>query len=175
VSRVGKFLITRPTVELGFFRQQVIFIYEDSHNGTTGTCITHPSTLSLRDLALQVGIDYPTGVDPIYKGGPMATSSIMMIHTDDFVSSNTLHVGKGIDISSDEVMFTKLLDGNRPNKFKLTAGGCVWMPNQLDKEIEKGFWLISNLKPEIAFDLSGEAQWKAAIEHASSELVAQYF
>lgn len=175
MNRVGKFLITRPTVELGFFRRQVVFIYEETQTGTAGTCLTYPTHLSLRDLALQVGIDYPSGVHPIYKGGPIAQSSIMMIHSEDFVSSNTLHVGKGIDISSDDVMLTKIIEGNQPEQFRLVAGGCLWIPGQLDAEIKKGFWVVSNLKPEIVFDLSGEAQWKAAIEYAGSEMAAQYF
>ncbi len=175
MSRVGKFLITRPTVDLGFFKQQVILLYEETQAGTAGVCLTYPTHLCLKDIALQMGVDYPTKLHPIYKGGPIAQSSIVMIHTDEFITANTLHTGKGIDISSDDLMILKLLEGNEPKKFRLIAGGCRWLPGQLDREIERGFWLVSNLKKEIAFDLDKEQQWKAAIEHASSELVAQYF
>lgn len=175
MSRVGKFLITRPTVDLGFFKQQVILLYEETQSGTAGVCLTSPTRLCLRDIALQMGTDYPAGIAPIYRGGPVAQSSIVMVHTDEFITANTLHIGKGIDISSDSVMISKLLEGNRPKKFRLVAGGCVWAPGQLEQEIQRGFWLESNLKKEIVFDLDKELQWKAAIEHASSELVAQYF
>lgn len=175
MNRVGKFLITRPTVELGFFKRQVIFIYEDTPEGTAGLCLTYPTTLCLSDLALQKETGYPRGIHLLYKGGPIAQSSVTMVHTDDFVSSNTLHIGKGIDVSSDDVMITKLIGGNEPKKFRLVAGCCVWRPGQLDNEVEKDFWLVSNLRQDIVFNLDGELQWKAAIEHVSSEMVAQYF
>jgi putative transcriptional regulator len=174
MSRVGKFLITRPTANL-VFKQQVILISEETEFGTAGVCLTSPTAFCLRNIAHQIGVDYPAGQDLIYYGGPVAQNLIAMVHTDDFNSYNTLYTGTGINLSSDDLMITKLLSGNRPQQFRLVTGGCVWAPGQLDQEIQRGFWLESKLTRAIVFDLDQDQQWKAAIQHASSELVAQYF
>lgn len=175
MSRVGKFLIARPTVNLGFFSKSTVYIYEDGVNGTAGVALTTPSALTLRDLALQKQLDYSGSSRPIYRGGPVSVSAVMMLHSDDFSSTNTLHTGTGFDVSSDDLMIEKLAMGNEPRYFRLVAGGSVWAPGQLDTEIAKGCWLVSDLSPEIVFGLEREEQWSAAIEYAGSQIIARYF
>ncbi len=175
MSRVGRFLIARPTVNLGFFSKSIVYIYEDSANGTAGIALSSPSALTLRDLVLQKRGQYSGSDRPIYRGGPVSVSAIMMLHSDDFVSTNTLHTGAGFDVSSDDLMIEKLVSGAEPTYFRLVAGGSVWAPGQLDTEIAKGCWLVSDLDPEIVFGLEREEQWTAAIESAGSQIIARYF
>lgn len=172
---VGKFLIARPTVELGFFSRSVVFIYEETVEGAAGLALSTPSPYTVKDLARYKQLDYNPDPHIIYRGGPIAPNAVMMLHTEDFNSSNTLYTGTGLNISSDDVMVEKILAGNHPRQFRLVAGCSVWAPGQLDLEIEKGFWLVSKLPYDIAFGLDGPAQWKAAVTHAGKEFVAQYF
>lgn len=175
MSRVGKFLIARPTVELGFFSHSVVFIYEESIDGVAGLALSVPSVYTLRDLAKYKKLDTVPDPHIIYRGGPIAPNAVMMLHTEDFNSSNTLYTGTGLNISSDDVMFEKMIHGNEPRQFRLVAGCSVWAPGQLDLEIERGFWLVSKLPYNIVFGLDGQAQWKAAVDHAGKEFVAQFF
>lgn len=175
MSRVGKFLIARPTVELGFFSRSVVFIYEESVDGVAGLALSTPSTYTLKDLARHKQVDYPYDPHVIYCGGPVARNAVMMLHTDDFNSSNTLYTNTGLNVSSDDVMIEKLVSGNNPRQFRLVAGCSVWAPGQLDLEIERGYWLVSKLPTNIAFGPNGERQWTMAVEHAGREFFAQYF
>ncbi len=175
MGRVGKYLIARPTVNLGFFSKSVVFIYEDSSKGTAGLALTTPSTLTFRELSQERDLPYTVTPHPLYRGGPVGISSIMMLHSDEFASANTLHTGTGFDVSSDEIMIEKLAAGVEPVYFRLMAGGAVWAPGQLDAEIQKGCWLVSDLDPEIVFGLDKEEQWAAAIEYAGSQIIAKYF
>jgi len=174
-SKIGKFLIARPAVQLGAFGYTVIFIYEDSVEGVTGLAVTTPSDLILRDILQLKEVDYSGDHHILYKGGPVVPNAVMMIHTEDFSSTNTLHTGTGINVSSDNLMTDKLLMGNEPNNFKLMTGCSAWAPGQLDTEISQGYWLLSDLDHRIIFELDGDLQWKAAVDYAGRQIIDQYF
>lgn len=172
-NRTGKFLIARPSVT-GVFSKTVIYIYEDLPNGTSGLIINKPTGKELKDVLASHGIPYPSKIDPIYMGGPVATNSLMMLHTDDFVSTNTHFAPNGISISSDDLMIEKIVNGARPNAFKMLRGRSVWAPGQLHQEIENNGWLISDLPKSILFDWGNEKTWESAIETASKQMFRQY-
>lgn len=175
MSRVGKCLIATPNRHQGFFQNTVVWIYEDSPSGTSGVGITNPTNLHLRDLAAKLGVDYPEDHHVIYKGGPVASGAVMMLHTADFFSSNTVHTGVGLNISSDELMIKKLITGNTPTAFRLTAGASCWAPGQLDREMSNGTWLLAEIPADLIFNSAGSHQWRRAIEHAGRQTVANYF
>ena len=174
MSRAGKFLIASPTLQ-GFFHQTVIFLYEDNANGSGGLIINRPSGRFLADLLQQHQIPYPPNMDPIFIGGPTQPMSVMMMHTDDFISSNTLFTDMGVNISSDDLMFEKIVNGNRPSAFKVCAGVCGWGPGQLKKEIKEKNWLITDLPQTLIWDAKANDVWQQSMDHISSNMFNQYF
>jgi putative transcriptional regulator len=174
MSRAGKFLIASPTLQ-GFFHQSVIFVYEDNNNGSGGLIINRPSGRFLADLLQQHSIPYPPNMDPIFIGGPMQPMSVMMMHTDEFFSSNTLRTPSGISISSDDFMIDKIVQGNRPNGFKIFGGAAGWGPGQLDKEMSMNSWLLTDLPQRVIWDRKAGEVWQASVDHVSSSMFNQYF
>jgi putative transcriptional regulator len=160
---------------MGFFSKTVVFLYEDTPAGTAGIVLNKPGNLWLSDLARNAGREYPRGINAIYTGGPVNERAIMMLHTDDWQSQNTLHTGVGINISSDSLMIDKILDNNTPRKFRIFTGASIWAPGQLDFEIRRNSWLVAPLTPDLVFDLDGETQWNCAIERAGKEIINHYF
>ena len=174
-SHAGKFLVASPTLQ-GFFHQTVIFVFEDNPTGSAGLVINRMSGKFLADLLKQNNINYPPNLDPILVGGPVQPMSVMIMHTDDFVSSNTLFTDMGVNISSDDLMFTKIVNGNRPNAFKVCAGVCGWGPGQLRKEIKiDKSWLVTDLPPTLIWDTKAGEIWQNSMDHISSKMFNQYF
>jgi|AntAceMinimDraft_11_1070367.scaffolds.fasta_scaffold14510_6 putative transcriptional regulator len=174
-NRVGKFLIATPAVSTGFFNRSVVFIYEDSLNGTAGLTINKPSGIDFADIAADRHLPYAHNQTYVYTGGPVNARAINMLHTDDWSSRNTLHTGTGLDISSDDVMIYKIAQGNEPNAYRLTAGASVWAPGQLDHEINSKQWLLLELPHSAVFDYKGVAQWENSIELYGHQFVSQWF
>lgn len=175
MNRAGKFLIARPQLNQGFFARSVVYIYEDTANGTAGLTINRPSPGDFADVAQDRGHHYPRGITPIYAGGPVNTRAITMLHTDEWHSENSLYTGTGLDLSSDNLMIYKLIDGNTPKQYRLMAGAAVWAPGQLQAEIDRGSWLVSSLPLDAVFYSQGDRQWERCIELAGQELVASWF
>lgn len=171
MSLVGKFLISRPTPKDLTYLRTVVYIYEDDENGASGVELTHPTMLRIKDVSSAYSGENYT----IYKGGPAVSSALMLLHSTDFTSTNTLHTGAKYDISSDKLMLEKMSNGDLPEYFKFVVGAVIWAPDQLETEIELGAWLVSDLDPEIAFGLEGKQQWEAAIEYVGSEMISRYF
>ncbi len=168
-NRVGQYLVAAPALEQGFFHRSVVFIYEDSANGTAGLVVNRPTEHTLNQLlphASTLGV-------PVFKGGPVNERSLMLFHSDDFTSTNTLHTGTGLDISSDDIMLQKL-ETHPPRRFKPVAGISVWAPGQLDFEIKKNYWLTSTLPNSIVFEQSGDRAWQAAIDHSLNRIIDRY-
>jgi putative transcriptional regulator len=175
VSKVGKFLVARPAINSGFFKKSVVFIYEDTENGTVGLNLSTPSNLTLRAVDPQKTVDYPYPDPVLYLGGPVNDRAVMMLHSDDFVSVNTLFTDSGLNVSSDDLMVEKMFSGDWPRLFRLTVGASVWAPGQLDYEINQNLWLVSDLDYSSVFELSGDDLWNWAIEFIGSKTMARYF
>lgn len=170
----GRYLIARPHLQ-GIFARSVIYIYEDLPTGAGGLILNKLTGKELKDVLVEHGIPYPSKIDPIYLGGPVATNSLMMIHTDDFSSMNTLFTPGEINISSDDLMIEKLVNGARPKAFKMCAGRSQWAPGQLQQEIKSNSWLVADLPKSLTFDFGNDKTWERAIEIASKQMFGQYF
>lgn len=175
MNRVGKFLIATPKINTGFFQHSVVFIYEDSLNGTAGLVVNKPSTFDFADLAMERNIEYPRHNTMIHTGGPVNPRAVTVMHTDEWFSQNTLHTATGLDISSDEVMIHKIAEGNAPDGYRAVSGVSIWAPGQLDHEISHQHWLLMDLPHSIVFDIDGVKQWETCVERYGQQFVAQWF
>lgn len=171
---VGKYLIARPTIEYGFFKHSVIFLYEHSRSGSGGVALHTPTNLHFSVIAAQFGVEAQTQDPIIYQGGPVNKQSLLMLHSDDFSSTNTLHTGVGLDVSSDSLMVEKLCCSAWPRYYRLVTGISVWAPGQLEFEIEKLNWLVADLPREMVFSTQGENLWTLAVDHVSRSTFDQY-
>lgn len=169
-------MIARPQLTQGFFAKSVVFVYEDGDAGTAGLAINRNSNRAdFADLAADRGMVFPRGMIPIYNGGPVNTRAVTMLHSSEWYSENSFPVNSHFTVSSDNLMITKLIDGNTPKHYRLCAGASVWAPGQLDHEISQGSWLIADLPASTVFHNTGDRQWEQCIEVAGAALVASWF
>lgn len=114
---------------------------------------------------------------PIYFGGPVANDAVLMLHSDEWYSSNTTTAGRGYRLSSDYEMFEKISQGNEPVYWRIFSGVSSWVPGQLDLELAGEFpyhgahsWLLADPTDDIMFMYDSEEQWEQAIELASQQM-----
>jgi len=174
----GKLLVARPHVMRDpTFAESVVYIYEQRDNMVLGLVLNKPTKMSIADLQSMRGISNSGASESLYKGGPVSEQSLLLLHTDEWQSTNTLPVGNNLCLSSDELMLDKLADGNLPNGYRLMSGMASWSQPQLFTEINKHkAWLVIDPNITIFFDSDdGNGQWKKAIQLASSRIVESLF
>ena len=108
-DRVGKLLIAHPNLPGdNWFHRTVIYIYNDSpQQGTLGITLNVPTNIPFKKLCYDKGIIYPSEYPVVHKGGPVSESSIVILHTDEWNSRNTIPAGPRYRLSSDTEMFSK--------------------------------------------------------------------
>ena len=173
----GKLLIATPELKKdSFFSGSVVYVYEHNVESVIGLVLNKPTTTHLNDLVRPDGSGYSSSGDIIYKGGPVSPAVILMIHSDDWYSSNTIQVGNGLALSSDELMFEKIMSGNTPENYRIMAGVSSWHPEQLEQEIHQWkSWLVADTSEDIIFGEDGTKQWEHAVNLTCQQVFDQYF
>lgn len=183
-NKVGKLLIAHPNLpEDNWFRKTVIYIYSDDEQyGTLGLTLNVRTSMTVSQLANQRGIDFPYQSQSLFKGGPVAETSLIMLHTDEWRGVNTTDAGPRYKLSSDNYMFERLAQGDQPAYWKMFLGLCGWKPGQLDLELAGQFpykqensWLIADANDYILFELDGDDAWTAAVDLSSKQMISQFF
>ena len=173
----GKMLVAKPHfLRDPYFSNSVIYIYEQQQEVVLGLCLNKASQLTLADIHSMRGFSNSGAAGKLYKGGPVNEQSLLMLHTDDWSSTNTFRTGNHLAVSSDELMLEKLLTGNQPKCWRMMSGMSTWVVPQLQDEIYKrNAWLMIEPNEAIFFTTDGDAQWKSAIELASARMLETFF
>ena len=182
MSRIGKLLIANPNFPSeSSFAKSVIYIYQDDPDaGTIGLILNKPST-SVSAFCDMNGVMFPDTEPRIHIGGPVNPSAIILLHTDDWLSTNSASIGNGLRISSDNFMFMKISTGNEPIYWRAFLGISAWRPGQLDTELEgefpyvKNMWLIADANDDVIFNYDGEDQWVRAVDLCSQQTINHFF
>lgn len=175
MSYKGKLLVAHPNLNEGVFARSVIFVYQDDGNGTVGLILNKPTQWRVSQLLREKGMLYE-GSEHVYKGGPVNEHAVIMLHEDQWYSSNTLQVSKGLAVTSDIPMMEKLAMGNAPACWRLFAGVAGWAPGQLQLELKSRVgWLTCDANDSIVFDKDGERQWNKAVQMCSQQMIDHYF
>jgi len=183
MSRVGKLLIAHPNLhETNWFRKTVTYIYSDCPKlGTLGLVLNLVTPLSVADMCAARDIFYPYDQQFLYNGGPAGDYGVIMLHTDDWQSSNTASAGKGYRISSDYDMFEKIANGDEPAYFRIFSGVSAWAPGQLDIELAgkppykpENSWLLADSNDDIMFNKTGIGQWEKTLYLSSAQMFDSY-
>lgn len=180
----GKILIAHPnTPQHSIFCKSVIYLYQDRiEQGSIGVMTNKPSQFTLRDLCIEKQLGLHNITSRVYHGGPVNTSALVLLHSNDWRSENTAVAGNTLCITSDNLMLEKIIHGDQPAYWRLFGGLCGWAPGQLSLELTGRYpygpensWLIASANDDLIFGTTGDEQWQAAIDSCSKELFNQYF
>ena len=168
ISR-GDLLVATPQLSTQPWRKSVVFITEANSRSIMGTILNQPTLMTTYDVT---DLDIPN--NRIYMGGPISTHAMFMLHTSDFVSSNTLEVTDSWSVSSDTLMFEKLSIGDQPVWHRMYMGAASWQPQQLENELSRRSWMIINKPSFVLVTQEPEDLWQECIDHISNSMFENY-
>lgn len=178
----GCLLVSHPVHCVGPFARTVVVVTEHSDHGTVGLCVNRPHTITQNEILAQKGIDQPFEDQPVYTGGPVNSSALILLHSDEWYSSNTQHIVDGLSMSSDTLMMEKIAMHNTPQQQRWIAGVSAWRAGQLAEEVSgtgpwqgRPQWLTIDYSPDLVFGTAGDTQWRRALELCAANAVSQYF
>lgn len=181
MNRVGKLLIANPGFpEDSPFYRNVIYIHDDQPGGTFGLRLNQPYG-SVTRFCDQSGIMFPDNKPMMHAGGPVNSAAVIILHSDEWESTNTTPNHNGLSISSDAHMFHKMSSGNEPVYWRAFQGMCAWRPGQLNKELNgdapynTSMWLVADPNDDVIFNYAGDDQWVKAVDLCSQQTINHFF
>ncbi len=154
----GKILISEPFLFDYYFKRSVILLAEHNKEGSFGVIINKPMSVGFNDVVK----DFPDFDARVYLGGPVKTDSLFYIHTLGETIDDSIPVLEGLYWGGDleRVRELILLGQLNERNFRFFIGYAGWMPLQLENELKRNSWLVSQLDKDQVMQNSTESMWQ---------------
>ena len=166
------FLIATEKMTDNRFSKTVIVMLESDENGAWGLTIN--KRLGTMPIALLIDPSLNTSEEreelfklnvPIFWGGPVDSKEIFVLHSNEYKSKSTIKY-ENISISQDYEILFDIAKNKGPKKSLVILGYSGWGKGQLEGEMERDHWILSDIDLDITFDEESKKKWDKAIKNS---------
>ena len=166
------FLIATKKMTDDRFSKTVIVMLESDENGAWGLAIN--KRLGTMPIALLIDPSLNTSKEreelfkvniPIFWGGPVDPKEIFVLHSNEYKSKSTIKY-ENISISQDYEILFDIAKNKGPKKSLVILGYSGWGSGQLEGEMERDHWILSDIDLDITFDEESNTKWNRAIKNS---------
>ena len=166
------FLIATEKMKDDRFEKTVIIMLESDENGAWGIVINR--RLGTMPIALLIDPSLNTSEEreklykiniPIFWGGPVDVKQIFILHTTEYQSDTTKNYGN-ISITQDYNILFDIAENKGPKKSLVIFGYSGWGSGQLEGEMERDHWILSDIDLNIIFNEESNTKWNKAYKNS---------
>jgi len=162
------FLIATEKMKDDRFEKTVIIMLESDKNSAWGLVVN--KRLGTMPIALLIDPSLNTSEEreklykiniPIFWGGPVDVKEIFILHSVEYQSDTTVNYGD-ISISQDYDILFDIAENKGPEKSLVIFGYSGWGSGQLEGEMERDHWILSDIDLNIIFNEESNTKWEKA-------------
>ena len=166
------FLIATEKMRDNRFEKTVIAMLENDKDGAWGFVINKP--MGSLPIALLIDPSLNTSEEreelykvsiPVFWGGPVETKKIFVLHSKEYQSDSTNNYGN-VSISQDYNILFEIAKNKGPEKSLVIFGYSGWGSGQLEGEMERDHWILSDIDLDITFDKDSNTKWNKAFKNS---------
>ena len=166
------FLIATEKMKDNRFEKTVVAMLENDKDGAWGLVINKP--IGSLPIALLIDPSLNTSEEreelykiniPVFWGGPVETKKIFILHSNEYQSDSTNNYGS-ISISHGYDILFDIAKNKGPEKSLVILGYSGWGDGQLEGEMERGGWILSDIDLDITFDKDSNTKWERAFKNS---------
>ena len=168
----NNFLISTERMNDSRFKKSVIAMLEHDEDGAWGLVINKPMGSIPLAFLLDSSISTSDEREKLYGinilifwGGPVEVKKIFVLHSSEYQSESTKNYG-GISISQDYNILLDIAKNKGPEKSLVILGYSGWGSGQLEGEMERDHWILSDLDSDIIFEKESMKKWPKAYENS---------
>lgn len=163
-------LLSMPQLADPNFSRTVVLLCQHDADGAWGLVVNRPTG---HRAASVVEMDPPlrSANDlEVWAGGPVETrrGCILMAEPPE-PEADAVQIAEGLYISGSAGLLRRLLESKAPRRTRLLVGYAGWGPGQLEAEMAQSAWLITEVDPELVFDVPAERMWETAIRRLGAD------
>ena len=164
----GKLLISSPQIVGDLFDKSIILICEHDANGTMGFIVNKPlKDVSLGTIWANLGYEEKNlrlASEDVFIGGPLASNAMFVIHSPEyFIDKKTIKVCEEISVTGTKEITDDIQKGQGPRKLLFLLGYSGWAPGQLEDEIIRDSWFVSEKIENLIFSVDYQSKWSEAL------------
>jgi len=168
----NNFLIATEKMNDNRFEKTVIAMLENDEDGAWGLVINKP--MGSIPLAMLIDPSLSTSEEReklygvnilIFWGGPVEVKKIFVLHSSEYQSESTEKYDS-ISISQDYNILFDIAEDRGPEKSLVILGYSGWGSGQLEGEMERDHWILSDLDSDIIFEKESMKKWPKAYENS---------
>ncbi len=152
------FIVATNKLKDSRFKKAVIVMLGHDNKGALGVVINKPlGTFKIGSLLKDLNINdtdkkelYDFEV-PIYWGGPLDNNKLLILNSNDYKNQNTKNY-KNISVTNDYKALLDIAQNKGPKNKLIILGVSAWNIGQLEGEIDKGHWNLSEINENILFE-----------------------
>ena len=166
------FLIATEKMKDDRFKKTVIIMLNSDENGAWGLVVNKP--LGTMPIALLIDPSLNTSEEreklykiniPIFWGGPVDVKQVFILHTAEYQSDTTKNYGN-ISITQDYKILFDIAENKGPKKSLIIFGYSGWGSGQLEGEMERDHWILSDIDLDITYDKESNTKWNKAFKNS---------
>ena len=166
------FLIATEKMKDNRFSKTVIAMLESDGDGAWGFVVN--KQLGTMPIALLIDPSLNTSEEreklykiniPIFWGGPVDVKTIFILHSTEYQSDTTQNYGS-ISISQDYNTLFDIAENKGPEKSLVIFGYSGWGGGQLEGEMERDHWILSDIDLDIIFNKESNTKWNKAYKNS---------
>ena len=164
----GKLLISSPEITGDLFDKSIILICEHDANGTMGFIINKPLIdINVGTIWANLGYEEKnlgSASEDVFIGGPLASNAMFVIHSPEyFIDKKTIQVCEEISVTGTKEITDDIQKGKGPRKSLFLLGYSGWAPGQLEDEIIRDSWFVSEKIENLIFGVDYQSKWSEAL------------
>ena len=166
------FLIATEKMKDNRFEKTVIAMLENNEDGAWGLVVNKPIGFLPIALLIDPSLNTPGEREKLYKvnisvfwGGPVETKKIFILHSNEYKSDSTNNY-ENFSVSQDYDILFDIAENKGPKKSLVILGYSGWGSGQLEGEMERDHWILSNIDLDITFDQDSNTKWNKAFKNS---------
>jgi putative transcriptional regulator len=169
----GVFLLAVPELSDPNFLHTVVLLINYNKEGAFGLIVNRPTELPLSRIFPEVeGLSRSPAV--LYVGGPVSRNSIVALLRSDGPPKETPSVVKGVHfISSREGLMEAIRNPKPGDSLRVFSGYAGWAPGQLDHEVRRGDWVVTEANATAVFTEDAEGIWESLLRDQQEKIQIQ--
>ena len=169
-SLTGKVLVAGEGMPDPRFQETVIYLVDHDANGAFGLVVNKPSAIGpIAALLDELGIEadeYGSDVQgsvTLHYGGPVDPDRGFVLHSADYEVDGTQQVSSGIALTFSSEVLVDIALGQGPRRSLIIFGYSGWGPSQLEGELARGDWTVSDADPDLVLGTDHESKWRRSL------------
>ena len=163
-QEVGKPLLLVASPEMkAFYAHTVLVAVPAGESGHLGFILNRATEVTLARLFPQHAPSAKV-VDPVFVGGPELAQAIFAVkRSEHHPGADWARLFGDLFVTASAEAVDRTIE-QTPNDARYFAGLVVWQPGELDREVGKGFWHVSEPDAGLLFRKDAAGMWEELVK-----------